>query len=108
MHWTMVLCHAEEPAQVGLLLEDARRWGIPPASSETHSVLYLEWGITSEQARSEARWNPMVMQLSRVPPVFVAATPSELPLEMPRDLRRTWSLFLRSAGQLRDAAVSVG
>lgn len=51
MHWAMVLCHAEDPAQEGLLLDAARRWE-PPASSGTHPVLSLERGITSRQRRS--------------------------------------------------------
>ena len=43
----------------------------------------LERGITSRKARERARSNPLVQELSEIPPVYVVALPSDLPLEVP-------------------------
>jgi hypothetical protein len=83
MHWTMVLCHVETPEQVGPLLEDAIRWRESPASGRTHPVLYLERGITTGEAREQARSHSLADDLSEAPPVFVVATPADLPLQPP-------------------------
>ena len=83
MYWTMVLCHVDNPAQIDPLLDEAHRCGQSPAGTGTHPVLYLERGITTRQARARARSNPLVQQLSEIPPVYVVALPSDLPLEVP-------------------------